>query len=62
MHLSVAIPFKLSVSKFMGYLKGKSTLMIGIPIYKASGKKYFGQEDIMWRQLVISPMKLYRNI
>ena len=27
-HLSVAIPPKLSVSKFMGYLKGKSTLMI----------------------------------
>ena len=27
-HLSVAIPPKLSVSKFIGYLKGKSTLMI----------------------------------
>ena len=27
-HLSVAIPPKLAVSKFMGYLKGKSTLMI----------------------------------
>lgn len=27
-HLSVAIPPKLSVSNFMGYLKGKSTLMI----------------------------------
>ena len=27
-HLSVAIPPKLSISKFMGYLKGKSTLMI----------------------------------
>ena len=27
-HLSVAIPPKLSVSQFMGYLKGKSTLMI----------------------------------
>ena len=27
-HLSVAIPPKLSVSDFMGYLKGKSTLMI----------------------------------
>lgn len=26
--LSVAIPPKMSVSKFMGYLKGKSTLMI----------------------------------
>ena len=27
-HLSVAIPPKLSVSDFMGYLKGKSSLMI----------------------------------
>ena len=27
-HLSIAIPPKLSVSDFMGYLKGKSTLML----------------------------------
>lgn len=27
-HLSVAIPPKMSISNFMGYLKGKSTLMI----------------------------------
>ena len=27
-HLSVSIPPKYSISKFMGYLKGKSTLMI----------------------------------
>ena len=27
-HLSVAIPPKISLSNFMGYLKGKSTLMI----------------------------------
>ena len=27
-HLSVAIPPKLSISSSMGYLKGKSTLMI----------------------------------
>ncbi|MCB5527868.1 IS200/IS605 family transposase [Fusicatenibacter saccharivorans] len=27
-HLSVTIPSKLSVANFMGYLKGKSTLMI----------------------------------
>lgn len=27
-HLSVAIPPKYSISNFMGYLKGKSTLMI----------------------------------
>ncbi len=27
-HLSVAIPPKISISDFMGYLKGKSTLMV----------------------------------
>ena len=27
-HLSVSIPPKMSISNFMGYLKGKSTLMI----------------------------------
>ena len=27
-HLSVAIPPKISISNFMGYIKGKSTLMI----------------------------------
>ena len=27
-HLSVMIPQKMSISSFMGYLKGKSTLMI----------------------------------
>jgi len=27
-HLSVIIPPKISISNFMGYLKGKSTLMI----------------------------------
>ena len=27
-HLSIAIPSKLSVSDFRGYLKGKSTLML----------------------------------
>jgi len=27
-HLSVAIPPKISISSFMGYLKGKSTLMM----------------------------------
>lgn len=27
-HLSVSIPPKMSISNFMGYLKGKSTLML----------------------------------
>jgi len=27
-HLNVAVPPKISISNFMGYLKGKSTLMI----------------------------------
>jgi putative transposase len=36
-HLLVAIPPKLSVSSFMGYLKGKSSLMI---FYKHANMKY----------------------
>ena len=52
-HLSVAIPPKLSVSDFMGYLKGKSTLML---------YDRFGQEDIMWKQSVISQTRQYRSI
>ena len=48
-HLSVAIPPKESISDFMGYLKGKSTLMFTIDIQscKANGTKLFGREDTM---------------
>ena len=47
-HLSVAIPPKLSVSSFMGYLKGKSTLMIYDRLnYKVNGIKHVEHEDIM---------------
>jgi len=40
-HLCVKIPPKMSVSYFMGYLKGKSALMIfdKHPEYKKSGQK-----------------------
>ncbi|GAA0840734.1 hypothetical protein GCM10008915_36920 [Bifidobacterium pullorum subsp. gallinarum] len=49
----VSIPPKLSASEFMGYLKGKSSLMI---FDKFANLKYrmeigsFGVEDIMWTQ------------
>ena len=36
--------------------------MTDIPNYKANGIKRFGQEDITWKQLVISQMKQYKNI
>ena len=63
-HLSVAIPLKLSVSDFMGYLKGKSTLMLydRPQNCRVSGIKHFGQEDIMWKQSVISQTRQYRSI
>ena len=63
-HLSVAIPPKISVSDFMGYLKGKSTLMIydRHPELQSKWKKHFGQEDIMWKQSVISQTRQYRSI
>ena len=48
-HMYVSIPPKLSVSSFMGYLKGKSTLIIlrGMQIWSTSMEiEYFGVEDI----------------
>ncbi len=47
-HLSVAIPPKESISGFMGYLKGKSTLMITTDIQncKVNEIKLLGREDI----------------
>ena len=52
-HILVRIPPKMSVSGFMGYLKGKSSLMI---FDRHANLKYkmgigtFGPEDIMWIQ------------
>ena len=49
-HMLVSIPPKISVSSFMGYLKGKSALMI---FDKHANLKYnlgigiFGQKGIM---------------
>jgi putative transposase len=42
-HMCVKIPPKLSVSKFMGYLKGKSALMVfdKNPEYKKQGGRSF---------------------
>jgi putative transposase len=42
-HLCVKIPPKLSVSEFMGYLKGKSALMIfdRHPQYRTRGDRHF---------------------
>ena len=36
--------------------------MTGIPNYKVNGIKRFGQEDITWKQLVISLMKQFKKI
>ena len=49
-HMYVAIPPKISVSEFMSYLKGKSTLMLfdRHPEYRQNGEiDIFGREDIM---------------
>ena len=50
-HLSVSILPKICISNYMGYLKGKSTLMIcdRHSHYRTSGIKRFGQEDNMLR-------------
>lgn len=51
-HLCVSIPPKMSASTFMGYLKGKSTLMIydSIRTCRISGTKRFGQGATMSQQ------------
>ena len=45
-HLCVKIPPKLSVSEFMGYLKGKSALMIfdRHPEFRQKGNRHFWAE------------------
>ena len=45
-HILVRIPPKMSVSGFMGYLKGKSSLLISLPTEIAN----FGVRDITWIQ------------
>lgn len=37
-HLSVAIPPKISISDFMGYLKGKSTQAVTMPLRRGNYK------------------------
>ena len=46
-HLCVSIPPKLSVSDFVGYIKGKSALMIVILIWEASSTGTFGRGATM---------------
>ena len=62
-HLSVAIPPKLSVSDFMGYLKGKSTLMLydRHPELQSKWVKAFWQEGNYWEPSVKIPKRPYRS-
>ncbi len=49
----VSIPPKISVSQFLGYLKGKSSLMIfdrHAELSIVMEIESFGVEDIMWTQ------------
>lgn len=54
-HLLVSIPPKISVSNFMGYLKGKSALMMfdkhANLKYKFGNRHFCGQKGIMLVQL-----------
>lgn len=48
-HMFVSIPPKMSISRFMGILKGKSSLMIFEKFSNLKYKyenRYFGAEDI----------------
>ena len=55
-HLCLSIPPKLSVSELVGYLKGKSELMIMTNTLRcvAKGIEIFGQEGTMFQQLSTS--------
>ena len=50
-HMLVSIPPHISIAQFMGYLKGKSTLMIfdrhANLKYKYGSRRVFGVEDTM---------------
>ena len=49
-HMLVLIPPKISVSSFMGYLKGKSALMMfdkHANLKYKFGNRHFGPRDIM---------------
>ena len=49
-HMLVSIPPKISVANFMGYLKGKSSLMI---FDKHANLKYkFGNRKILGRRIL----------
>jgi len=53
-HMLVKIPPKMSVSGFIGFLKGKSTLIIferHANLKYKYGNRNFGVEDIMWTRL-----------
>lgn len=59
-HMLVKIPPKLSVSNFMGYLKGKSSLMIFERFASLNTNleiKYFGQKDTLCRQWDLTQRK-----
>ena len=51
-HMCLKIPPKFSVSEFMGYLKGKSALMVfdRHPEFKSMETSTFGREGITWKQ------------
>ena len=54
-HMYVSIPLKLSVSKAVGRIKGKSVLMIfdRHPEYRERNNRHFWQEDIIVKQSVM---------
>ena len=52
-HMLISIPPKYSVAQVMGYLKGKSSLMIfdrHANLKYKYGNRHFGVEDTMWIQ------------
>lgn len=59
-HIFVSIPPKLSVSKFMGYLKGKSSLII-FDIH-ANLKYKYGNKQFWYRGYYVDTVGINREI
>ena len=63
-HMLLLIPPKISVSSFMGYLKGKSTLMLydRHPELQSKWDKAFWARGYYVETIVISQTRQYRSI
>lgn len=56
------LPFHIIKAASEGDVSAINTVLKHYEGYRVSGIKHFGQEDIMWKQSVISQTRQYRSI